>query len=188
LQSKSRATGRHMRGGAMHISIIRDDCGAAATVLRTSRAFGTAHVVFAGLLENGVLAAAALRIGGTCHIGVGIGRAGDGGLLLLEAGNSPRASGLVVGGDVKPALGTPVSAPAVAPDPVLGAVRCHTPTRERDDVVDLALRPAMMIPVPFHDSRGRASMPQATGPRAKISALMSSSPSTPSNSSMYILL
>jgi hypothetical protein len=127
-----------MRGGAKHISIIRDDCGAAATVLRTSRAFGAAHVVFAAaksinneqqqhtsasratrelqqggsgfsrLLENGVLAAAALRIGGTCHIGVGIGRAGDGGLLLLEAGNSPRASGLVVSGDVKPALGTPV--------------------------------------------------------------------------------
>jgi hypothetical protein len=128
-----------MRGGAKHISIIRDDCGAAATVLRTSRAFGAAQVVFAAaksinneqqqqhtsasratrelqqggsgfsrLLENGVLAAAALRIGGTCHIGVGIGRAGDGGLLLLEAGNSPRASGLVVGGDVKPALGTPV--------------------------------------------------------------------------------
>ncbi len=127
-----------MRAGAIHISIISDDCGAAATVLRTSRAFGAAHVVFAAaksinneqeqqasasrarrelsqggsgfsrLLKNGVLAAAALRIGRTCHIGVGIGRAGDGGLLLLEAGNGPRASGLVVGGDVKPALGTPV--------------------------------------------------------------------------------
>ena len=72
--------------------------------------------------------------------------------------------------------------------PHLGAVRCDTPTRERDDMVDLmwilvttihlqAVVATMMqhtspcvlpsmIPVPFHDSRGRASMPQATGPAA----------------------
>jgi hypothetical protein len=88
----------------MLISIIRDDCGATAAVLRAGGAFRTANVVFAAggkktsergssrhgivtntarirecgarfsrLLDEGALAAAALRISGTSHIGSGVG-------------------------------------------------------------------------------------------------------------------